>query len=358
MRYTFFLIIPSVFIVAIAALFLYDSTNLDKICQDEGGKRIGDVCKIPIPSNSTSSSISTTSNSAKVTTMVPDSMKFFFYPDPEEDFRDLHRVFMLIRLPEWMGGAANDASAFRAYSAKSIDDACIVRYWPGPERQRIENPCQGGMYRVVDGALTEGQIYSSNKLSALPHLDLTLDENGVLYIEPPKWTKTDNGVIGYGRQMTYEELSEGSKFLIDSFKNSFPQFPPIPLEFAGYLLSEIVQNGQDRFIIKYFDFTSGSGLVTMLVNKCNCNDSMYLNVNDQSFEIWQLGDTRIIVSGSAMNKESSIPESLRMYDIHFFKNSFEFIISCKNVELMKKQIVMNYFADFKYTDMMLISKTQ
>ena len=50
---------------------------------------------------------------------------------------------MLIRLPERMGGAANDTSAFRAYRAKALDDPCIIKYWPDEGRQRIENPCQG-----------------------------------------------------------------------------------------------------------------------------------------------------------------------------------------------------------------------
>jgi len=78
------------------------------------------------------------------TTIKPNTAQFFYYPDSAET-KDKYKLFMLIRLPEWMGGAENNTSAFRAYSAKSLDDPCIVKYWAEEGRQRIENPCQGGM---------------------------------------------------------------------------------------------------------------------------------------------------------------------------------------------------------------------
>ena len=76
--------------------------------------------------------------------------------------------------------------AFRAYSAMALDDPCIIKYWSDEiGRQRIENPCQGGMYRVIDGALTYGAIHRSTALTALPYLELSLDKNGMMYVEPP-----------------------------------------------------------------------------------------------------------------------------------------------------------------------------
>ena len=50
----------------------------------------------------------------------------------EEQFEksDAFENYMLIRLPEWLGGGKDDASAFRSYHAVSLSDNCMSRYWP------------------------------------------------------------------------------------------------------------------------------------------------------------------------------------------------------------------------------------
>ena len=43
---------------------------------------------------------------------------------------DAFENYMLIRLPEWLGGGKDDASAFRSYHAVSLSANCMSRYWP------------------------------------------------------------------------------------------------------------------------------------------------------------------------------------------------------------------------------------
>jgi ubiquinol-cytochrome c reductase iron-sulfur subunit len=357
MKTRLLIIIPIVITLAILAVIAYDSITLDTLCADDGGKRIGDICRIPIITNSTKDNSKINVNLSQVTTMKPNHMEFFYYPNTKNSEKpDPYQIFMLIRLPEWMGGDSNDASAFRAYSAKSLDDSCLVKYWGEYGRQRIENPCQGSMYRVVDGAMTIGLIPMSNMMTALPHLDLSNDENGFLYIEPPTWTKTENGVIGYGKELTYDDLRKGSAFLIESFAKSYPEFPAIHMDFAGYALSEISSEGE-RVEISYLDVSSKNNRILMSIQKCNCpepNSSINLLISNSEF--WQIGDTILKIGGSALNKNNEMPEQFKEYEIQFIKDGYEFRIEGKNIDFMKKEIVANYFPEYKFENLFLISK--
>jgi hypothetical protein len=120
-------LIPIAVVSIILSVLVIDSHTLDKICQESGGKRNGDTCMVPITTNSARDDSQTKINPSQINTMKPNSVELFYYPNHSKD-PDTYRLFMLIRLPEWMGGSANDISAFRAYSAKSLDDSCIVRY--------------------------------------------------------------------------------------------------------------------------------------------------------------------------------------------------------------------------------------
>lgn len=355
MKARFFIIIPVIIALSIFAVIAYDSITLDKICHDDGGKRDGDICKIPIITNSTKDS-SQAVDFSKITTIKPNSMEFFYYPNVQDSERqDTYKLFMLIRLPEWMGGDVNDTSAFRAYSAKSLDDSCIVKYWPDNGRQRIENPCQGGMYRVVDGAMTMGLIHRSTPMTALPYLDLSVDENGLLYVEPPRWTKTENGVIGYGREISFDDFHNGSEFLAESFAKTYPEYPPIPLEFAGYDLSEIVPEQQYRVNISYLNFPDNSGSIFMSIGKQSVGTGHTYWTKSQS-ESFQIGDTIISVDKYIFERDNAGTENLRTYEIRFKDDGFYYAINGKNLEFIKKEIVKNFFLEYEYDDMFLISK--
>ncbi|MCE9651492.1 MAG: hypothetical protein K8Q89_00270 [Nitrosarchaeum sp.] len=354
MKTRLLIIIPIIIASAILGVIAYDSVSLDRLCADDGGKRIGDTCRIPIITNSTKNNLSSVDTSL-IRTMKPNSMEWFYYPNTKNHKKaDAYQTFLLIRLPVWMGGDANDSTAFRAYSAKSLDDSCLVKYWGEYGRQRIENPCQGAMYRVIDGAMTFGATHRSTAMTALPHLDLSSDENGFLYVMPPKWEKTENGVVGYGREMTLDEIRNGSAFLAKSFEKSYSGYPHIPTEFAGYILSEISPDNYGA-IVSYLDFPSKSGAISMTISKTSLG-FVTTDLAQPNSEFWQIGNTVIKISGSALDKNSDRPESLRYYTIEF-NNGINFRIEGKNLEFIKQEIVKNYFPEYKYGDMFLISKT-
>ena len=354
MMKTRLILIPIVIVSTILGVIAFDSVSLDKLCTDDGGKRIGDTCRIPIITNSTKNNL--TVDLSLIKTMKPNSVEIFYYPNTENsENADPYQTFMLIRLPEWMGGNANDSSAFRAYSAKSLDDSCFVKYWPQDGRQRIENPCQGSMYRVIDGAMTTGATHRSTAMTALPHLDLTSDENGFLYVVPPEWEKTENGVVGYGREMSLDEIRNGSAFLAKSFEKSYPEYPPIPTEFAGHILSEISPDNYGA-IISYLDFPSKSGSISMTMSKSSLG-FVTTNLAQPNSEFWQIGNDIIKIGGLALDKNSDTPEHFRYYTVEF-SNGVNFRIEGKNLEFIKQEIVANYFPEYKYDDMFLISKNE
>jgi hypothetical protein len=347
------LIVPAVIIFAsFIAVLAIDSVNLDKMCVEKGGIRNGDICIIQEISESVLEQTESV-NFDSITTMKPNSAELFYYPNPEKD-KDTHRLFMLIRLPEWMGGAENNTSAFRAYSAKALDDPCIVKYWPDVGRQRIENPCQGGMYRVIDGALTYGATHRSTAMTALPYLELSMDKNGMMYVEPPNFTPSENGVIGYGRNLSLDEIRSNSAFLAESFAKHYPNYPPIPTEFAGYILSEITPENHITTVM-YLDFPNKSGYITMTVGT-QTSGTTPLNFTTPNVEYWQIGDTLIRIGGSAMDKDGDANESFRTYEIKF-KDGYYYTIEGKNLEFMKKTIIANFFPEFEYDDLVLVSST-
>jgi|APSaa5957512535_1039671.scaffolds.fasta_scaffold02963_5 hypothetical protein len=288
-----------------------------------------------------------------ITLMEPNSVELFYYPTPSED-QDTYKLFMLIRLPEWMGGGANDTSAYRVYSAKSLDDSCVVRYWPDEGRQRIENPCQGGMYRVIDGALTYGAIHRSTAMTGLPYLDLSIDENGMMYVEPPKFTPSENGAIGYGRNIPLDEIRNNSAFLVESFAKHYSDYPQIPVTFGGYILSEI---SPEKFstTVRYLDFPNKSGYFEMTVEKF-ANGIVYSNSAKQNLEYWQIGKTVITIGGSAMDEDSDRSESFRTYQVDF-SDVYHYRIEGKNLEFIKKSIVESFFPEYDYDDLFLVSST-
>jgi len=45
MKTILLIIIPIVIVSAILAVIAYDSVSLDKLCANDGGKRVGDICE-------------------------------------------------------------------------------------------------------------------------------------------------------------------------------------------------------------------------------------------------------------------------------------------------------------------------
>ena len=110
------------------------------------------------------------------------------------------RKWQFIRLPEELGGAKTDPSAFRAYSMICLHLWCLWKYWPDDNRKRGECPCHGSMYDPLTGTAFVGPAsVQAAPSDTLPQLTMEIDSDGFVFILPPKFDVNENGVIGYGR---------------------------------------------------------------------------------------------------------------------------------------------------------------
>ena len=354
------IIIPVILIASVLVFFSVDSINMDRLCAEKGGVRDGDVCMVELAENVETEITKTSFDLSKVSFMKPNSKEFFYYPNPEDTTnRDVFQKFILIRLPEHLGGAVDDVSAFRAYSALSVGVHCQMNYWPDQGRQRMEDPCWGSIYRPIDGLMIMGErpVVNTSPI-AIPYLDLSLDENGSLHVEPPVWTMDKNGVIGEGRNITLEQVRQGSQILVDSYEMTNPNHPSIPIDFAGQILVQI-NPSSNNVEFMYHDFSSSNWHgITLYISNVSAQDQKYFqNFAQPNSEFWQIDDTLIRVGGSAMDKNSSQPEKFRVYDVEFILDGFKFAIEGQNLEFIKKSIVSHYFPENSYDDLFLVSST-
>ena len=110
------------------------------------------------------------------------------------------RKWQFIRLPEEMGGSATDPSAFRAYSMVCLHLWCLWKYFPADAKKRGECPCHGSIYDAKTGLAVSGPAsLQAAPNNVLPKLDFEVDADGFMWILPPVWGVTENGVVGYGR---------------------------------------------------------------------------------------------------------------------------------------------------------------
>ncbi|MGI0020673.1 MAG: hypothetical protein ACREAY_09415 [Nitrososphaera sp.] len=149
--------------------------------------------------------------------------------------RDAFENYMLIRLPEWLGGGQDDVSAFRSYHAVSLSDNCLSRYWPAEGRWRIENPCAGDIYRPWDGLAVAGPAsggYVGGTVSrghhpALQELRLAVDSQGYIIAFRPDNSLYGDGVQGNGKALSPAALKESNNKLIAAAS----QYAGYPLPF-------------------------------------------------------------------------------------------------------------------------------
>ena len=350
-------------IIAITiGFFAFETTAAEILCLEQGGVVSGDLCIMENQVQKTPQDLEINEIPLdKISFMEPNSMQFFYYPNPEDTKnRDEFQRFILIRLPEHLGGATTDASAFRAYSAISIStDHCVTKYWPDVGRQRMEDPCWGTMYRAIDGAViqnTDPVLITSPM--ALPYLDLSIDDGGFLHVEPPAWTVDENGVVGVGRSMSLQEVRQGSQIIAESHKKSNPNQPSVPVDLAGFLLAEIKPyNGRTE--ARYYDFSSmGNNNIELTIDNVSAQDQKYfLNFAKPNTEFWQIGETVIQIGGTAFDPANDQPERYQGYNIQFILDGFKFIISGHDLEILKKSIIANFFPEFEYGEFVLISST-
>jgi len=139
---------------------------------------------------------------ANVNTFPTNHAEIITYPKTKDEVlnEEAFRKWQLIRLPEELGGAVKDASAFRAFSMICLHLWCLWKYWPEEGRRRGECPCHGSMYNPTTGTAFAGPAsLQAPPSNTLPKLDLEADVDGFMYISPVTWGVNGNGVVGYGR---------------------------------------------------------------------------------------------------------------------------------------------------------------
>ena len=139
---------------------------------------------------------------ANVNTFPTNYAEVITYPKTGDRVLDeeAFRKWQFIRLPEEMGGNANDVSAFRAYSMVCLHLWCLWKYYPSDDKKRGECPCHGSIYEIDTGRSISGPAsLQAPPSNVLPKLDFEVDSDGFLWILPPVWGVNENGVVGYGR---------------------------------------------------------------------------------------------------------------------------------------------------------------
>lgn len=206
----------------------------------------------------------------KISDMDPGSTFKFYYPDTQNIHnRDAFQAFNLIRLPEYFGGATNDTSSFKAYSALDLTSHCYIKYWTYEGRNHlIEDPCNSPGYRVLDGVSVHPhvKVIKASNTGALPQMDLSIDEDGFLLVESPTFTRDKNGVIGVGRDVSDEEMLAVSQILLDTYSADFPDSVIVPLTLdGGYYLHFVNPNNDRHPSFKYYHPTSRLDVMSLQV---------------------------------------------------------------------------------------------
>ena len=139
---------------------------------------------------------------ANVKTFPTNHAEVITYPETGDTVLDeeAFRKWQFIRLPEELGGDKQDVTAFRAYSMVCLHLWCLWKYWSQEDRKRGECPCHGSMYDPLTGEAFLGPAsIQAPPSNVLPKLDFEADTDGALWISPPKWGVSNNGVVGFGR---------------------------------------------------------------------------------------------------------------------------------------------------------------
>jgi ubiquinol-cytochrome c reductase iron-sulfur subunit len=288
----------------------------------------------------------------KINDIKPNSAIYFMYPPrlsplgPENHFQK----FMLIRLPIGMGGGNNDVSSFRAYSAVDLASHCQLKYWENFQRQRIEDPCTSPPYRAIDGISENwpnSNLMRAPSTGALPMLELSVDSEGYIYVEPPKFSPEKNGVIGIGRTVSEKEFREGTeqmtKFanILEKLMSSF--YLPENLS-TGHKLQEV--SDQDSIRIATYTKPNEPNL-TITYEFCNCTKTYkdFLETEGKKFygDFWQVNGTDVYGYPNKIDARNGI---YSWYTFSFYKDGFRVVFTTNlSFDDGMNLILANYFKE-------------
>lgn len=233
----------------------------------------------------------------RISDMNPNSMAWFNYPDTVNiQNRDAYQKFILIRLANDSGGGKNDTSAFRAYSALDLESHCVMKYWPQEGRKRMEDPCHIGMYRAQDGL---GVFLHPlvGPFNALPYLELSSDDQGYLYANPPVWTMDKNGVPGIGRAVTAGDYKKAAESDLADYLRSTGKNMDIPRQLSD---GSFLTPGFEKNWLFYKNANNPNTIYDFKIEYCNCkgNDPF---AGVYRHNVWNLGDDILFSTGDNSN---------------------------------------------------------
>ena len=265
----------------------------------------------------------------KISEMKPNTMAWFWYPDPDRfNDRDEFDRFLLIRLADYLGGTVNDASAFRAYSAIDPSSHCLVKYWPEEGRRRIEDPCGGNMYEPLSGQAIQigGNPVLVSENLGLPYVTLYSDKDGYLYVEPPIWTEDENGVIGIGRKISEQEIKFANELIATrekQIKEALASFSVPDQLSTGHKLHSISNDGlrtnHAEYVLPDSQFT-----ILLYYEYCNCTKSKELLADEEArkteSQLVELNGIPIVAYPNTVNYSSGVHDD---YIFVFYNNGYK-----------------------------------
>lgn len=269
--------------------------------------------------------------------MRPGTAKYFMYPpdiNPETDENHFQK-FLIVRLPVWLGGAQDDVSSFRAYSAIDLSSHCILSHRTIQVMPSIIDPCTSPGYNVVDGislAYPSANFARAPTTGALPMLELSTDKEGYLYVIPPTFTTEKNGAIGIGREVTENQAKAGEEFvnkMIELMEKKFEENHPSSLD-SGHVLKISREYGFSTRSFYYEDPKEEKEPVAIWLEYCNCTVSTVSELEEregtnQFGKFGMFGNTPLHAYPTA-EKEVDGNKKLSNYFFVFYSNGFRITI--------------------------------
>ena len=263
----------------------------------------------------------------KISDMSPNTSAFFYYPNSKDTKnRDAFETFQIIRLPIFLGGEQDKLSAIRAYSALDISSHCITKYWPQEDRMKIEDPCGGNSYNPLNGALIQigGNPVLIEQDSALPNLELIIDEQDNIFVKPPSWRTEKNGVIGIGREASPQEKNE-YELMITQYQKTLKE------KLDSINLPKRLPTGHEYFDT-YEDFSTRTfiyknqedqSVVNILYEWCDCTKSPEQVIDEESKPNFRIDEYKGQVIYAYPNHVNSVSGENTQYTFVFYKDGFK-----------------------------------
>ena len=160
---------------------------------------------------------------------------------------------------------------------------------------------------------------------ALPYLEISSDQDGFLYVEPPIWAENQNGVVGIGRKVSESEIKSTSELIATSEKQireKMEGFALPKLLSTEHRLERIANEEMKKNTAYYFLPDYEPSYITLSYEYCNCPQSKEFSAvemtkpNSQTIE---LADTFVMAYPNAIDYANDKNDK---YTFIFYDNGF------------------------------------